>query len=255
MKLLFFEVSCLFFQMKFLLLLALLLNPLFVFSQDRVGYIGGVKSVGIGVNYFNGIRIDVFGVKGFDAVCVNQFGSGYKAFIGDESGCRNGTAAVPCRRATINPDAGDGQIDWPLTPNTWYSSVQSSNNLFNKLDGMYLTGAMTNSRGLFERAKMPYLYSLSFPPNSVRYTWSGFDRYYRSYSGCGSNFGSFLATSNGGPFFSAGDLYYGNLLNGGNSYCDGKFVLLCFSPSLCVPGKYSASSTSTCLDCPTGLIG
>ena len=75
------------------------------------------------------------GIAGADAICTTEAG-GYsaKALLVDETGC-NGQ---PCRRATITPYIGDGQIDWPLIPNTAYYNANLS-----------LVVATTRPNGLF----------------------------------------------------------------------------------------------------------
>jgi hypothetical protein len=58
------------------------------------------------------------GVAGADAACTKaNGGQAAKAIIADESGCSGG---APCRRATVPPLEGDGQVDWPLRPNAVY---------------------------------------------------------------------------------------------------------------------------------------
>ena len=42
----------------------------------------------------------------------------FAALLVDEAGCAGGSK--PCRRASITPGAGDGQIDWVLAPNSAY---------------------------------------------------------------------------------------------------------------------------------------
>ena len=57
------------------------------------------------------------GVAGADAVCTaDNAGIPAKAMIVDKTGC----SGAPCRRATVTPYAGDGQIDWVLLPNRSY---------------------------------------------------------------------------------------------------------------------------------------
>ena len=43
----------------------------------------------------------------------------YKYYIICNTGC-NGS---PCRRASVTSSTGDGQIDWPLQPNSYYYSL------------------------------------------------------------------------------------------------------------------------------------
>jgi hypothetical protein len=58
------------------------------------------------------------GVAGADAACTEaNGGQAAKAIIADESGCSGG---APCRRATVTPLQGDGQVEWPLRPNAVY---------------------------------------------------------------------------------------------------------------------------------------
>lgn len=69
---------------------------------------------------FNGAHISLLpgapnGIVAADSECTNNappsiFGSSFKAMISDGAN----------RIASINPNAGDGQVDWPLSPNTRY---------------------------------------------------------------------------------------------------------------------------------------
>jgi len=64
------------------------------------------------------------GVKGADATCTAENGgSPAKAMIVDSAGCGGG---APCRRATVTPYTGDGQIDWVLLPNRTYRTQDNS---------------------------------------------------------------------------------------------------------------------------------
>lgn len=58
------------------------------------------------------------GIAGADAVCTREAGVPARALLVDEAGCAGGSA--PCRRATLTPFRGDGQIDWPLCPHCAY---------------------------------------------------------------------------------------------------------------------------------------
>ena len=51
-----------------------------------------------------------------DAAFPIQASSRYKALLSDEGGC-NGQ---PCRRASVTPGVGDGQVDWVIAPNAAY---------------------------------------------------------------------------------------------------------------------------------------
>ena len=62
------------------------------------------------------------GIVGADAICTREAGGPAKALLVDETGC----SGQPCRRATISPNVGDGQIDWPLIPNTAYYNDEFS---------------------------------------------------------------------------------------------------------------------------------
>ncbi|MCZ8155854.1 MAG: DUF1554 domain-containing protein, partial [Leptospira sp.] len=60
-------------------------------------------------------------IAGADTVCMNDSAKPtqstvFKALLVDETGC----SGSPCRRASITPNAGDGQIDWVFKPNTSY---------------------------------------------------------------------------------------------------------------------------------------
>ena len=63
------------------------------------------------------------GIAGADTICTKEAGGPpAKALLVDESGC----SGQPCRRATVSPNIGDGQIDWPLMPNTTYYNADFS---------------------------------------------------------------------------------------------------------------------------------
>ena len=63
--------------------------------------------------------LNLKGIQGADAICTQEAGGlPAKALIVDENGCQGGTQ--PCRRATITPFKGDGQINWALLPNAVY---------------------------------------------------------------------------------------------------------------------------------------
>eukprot|EP00299_Pterocystis_sp_00344_P016398 c8229_g1_i1.p1 GENE.c8229_g1_i1~~c8229_g1_i1.p1 ORF type:complete len:858 (+),score=201.21 c8229_g1_i1:35-2608(+) len=78
---------------------------------------------------------DTNGIAGADAVCRMFAGHRFKAMLTDEDGC-NG---APCRRATVTPNTGDGQIDWVLKPKAAYFH----------LDNTTLVGT-TGANSLFE---------------------------------------------------------------------------------------------------------
>jgi hypothetical protein len=69
------------------------------------------------------------GIAGADAICTAASPGGQlsplasKAILVDEAGGCEGPG-TPCRRATISPYRGDGQVDWPLRPNAVYFQVQ-----------------------------------------------------------------------------------------------------------------------------------
>lgn len=56
------------------------------------------------------------GIAGADAACTAEAGAPAKALLVDESGC----GGAPCRRASVTPFAGDGQLDWPLPPSRMF---------------------------------------------------------------------------------------------------------------------------------------
>lgn len=60
--------------------------------------------------------LNLGGIAGADAICTREAGVPAKALLVDEHGC----GGLPCRRATISPDAGDGQVDWVLQPDRMY---------------------------------------------------------------------------------------------------------------------------------------
>ena len=64
---------------------------------------------------------DFGGIAGADALCTAAAGEPAKALLVDEAGC----GGAPCRRATVTPWAGDGQLDWPLKPHAMYYSLDN----------------------------------------------------------------------------------------------------------------------------------
>ena len=62
------------------------------------------------------------GIAGADALCTREAGAPAKALLVDEAGC----AGAPCRRASLSPWAGDGQVDWPLRPGALYYTLDNS---------------------------------------------------------------------------------------------------------------------------------
>jgi len=75
------------------------------------------------------------GVAGADAACAaDNGGAPAKAMIVDNSGC----GGAPCRRASVSPYAGDGQIDWVLAPaRTYYTRDNSSAVGFTDAGGLF----------------------------------------------------------------------------------------------------------------------
>eukprot|EP00039_Didymoeca_costata_P003595 m.68609 g.68609 ORF g.68609 m.68609 type:complete len:511 (+) comp11983_c0_seq1:112-1644(+) len=66
--------------------------------------------------------LNMGGIKGSDAICTAEAGVPSKSLLVDETGCEGN----PCRRATITPNRGDGQIDWPLLANRVYRRFDNS---------------------------------------------------------------------------------------------------------------------------------
>jgi lysophospholipase L1-like esterase len=57
------------------------------------------------------------GVAAADAACTREAGGApARALIADAAGC----GGQPCRRGSVTPFRGDGQVDWPLKPNRLY---------------------------------------------------------------------------------------------------------------------------------------
>jgi lysophospholipase L1-like esterase len=67
------------------------------------------------------VSTDFGGIAGADALCSAAAGEPAKALLVDETGC----GGAPCRRATVTPWAGDGQLDWPLKPHAMYYSLDN----------------------------------------------------------------------------------------------------------------------------------
>ena len=63
------------------------------------------------------------GISGADALCSAAAGAPAKALLVDEAGC---SGSAPCRRASVTPWAGDGQLDWPLRPDALYFSLDNT---------------------------------------------------------------------------------------------------------------------------------
>ena len=72
---------------------------------------------------------DLGGIAGADAICTAAAPGGAplasKAVLVDEDGGCNGPG-TPCRRASISPYRGDGQIDWALAPHAVYYQPDNS---------------------------------------------------------------------------------------------------------------------------------
>jgi hypothetical protein len=65
--------------------------------------------------------LNLGGISGADKICTQEAGGkAAKALLVDEPGFGSCGASSPCRRATVTPFAGDGQVDWPLAPNATY---------------------------------------------------------------------------------------------------------------------------------------
>ncbi|TGK87680.1 DUF1554 domain-containing protein [Leptospira noumeaensis] len=86
-------------------------------------------------------------VAGADSICNSDGGkpsggSTYKALLVDESGC----SSLPCRRASITANVGDGQIDWVLKPNTNYVRADGVTPIMTtNANGLFIFGTLTNS--------------------------------------------------------------------------------------------------------------
>lgn len=61
--------------------------------------------------------LDLGGIAGADRLCSAEAGEPAKALLADEAGC----AGAPCRRASLSPFRGDGQVDWPLRAGRSYT--------------------------------------------------------------------------------------------------------------------------------------
>ncbi|MBM9590961.1 DUF1554 domain-containing protein [Leptospira sp. 201903075] len=85
-------------------------------------------------------------IAGADTICNNDTGkpiggSTYKALLVDETGC----AGIPCRRASITANIGDGQIDWVLKPNTNYVRSDGVTPIMTtNVNGLFIFGTLTN---------------------------------------------------------------------------------------------------------------
>lgn len=83
-------------------------------------------------------------VSGADAICMSDSlrpsgPSTYKALLVDETGC----AGLPCRRASVTADIGDGQIDWVLKPNTIYYRADGSGDIMaTNANGLFIFGTL-----------------------------------------------------------------------------------------------------------------
>ena len=64
------------------------------------------------------VSTNMGGIAGADALCSAAAGAPAKALLVDEAGC----GGAPCRRASVTPWTGDGQVDWPLRPDGMYYS-------------------------------------------------------------------------------------------------------------------------------------
>ncbi|MEP6654806.1 MAG: DUF1554 domain-containing protein [Myxococcales bacterium] len=96
-------------------------------------------------------KTNLGGIAGADAICVTEFGSGWKALLVGGS-----------RRATVTPFAADGQQDWVIKKYTHY--YNASDQLLWRTDTIPLLGVRDGMR--------MNLYALAY--QSTTYPWSGF---------------------------------------------------------------------------------
>jgi hypothetical protein len=93
------------------------------------------------------------GPSGADAICVEEFGDGWKALLS------GGT-----RRATVTPNEGDATTDWVVQPYTHYYNWDEA--LIWRTDDVPLLGVRDGER--------QNLYAPLFDESSGYYAWSGF---------------------------------------------------------------------------------
>lgn len=96
----------------------------------------------------NSYTILSFGsVTGADTLCMSDPGkpadsSNYKALLVDESGC----SSIPCRRASLTANLGDGQIDWVFKPNRNYVRADGVTPIMTTNENaIFIFGTLTNS--------------------------------------------------------------------------------------------------------------
>jgi hypothetical protein len=101
---------------------------------------------------------DLGGIAGADAICVGDFGPGWKALL-----------AAASRRATVTPFVGDGQLDWVIKPYTYYFNEEGL--LVWRTDAVALLGAS----GARQQEVLAPLFDTAPVDGGGNYPWSGFD--------------------------------------------------------------------------------
>lgn len=115
--------------------------------SDEVFFIPALVTLKTFVTSITYFITSIGSVAGADSICNNDSGkplgsSIYKALLVDESGC----SSIPCRRASVTANVGDGQIDWVLKPNTNYVRADGVTPIMTtNANGLFIFGTLTNS--------------------------------------------------------------------------------------------------------------
>ena len=150
------------------------------------------------------------GISGADVICTTEAGgSPSKALLVDESGC----SGQPCRRASVTPNVGDGQVDWPLMPSTTYYNIDFSAII-----------AKTSSNSLLPSSlnSVPLSSSCVNQATGIDKDWTT-----RSALTCGNWRVSGGSGRQGVGWICRNNLSTGEMLNGGSMACSMAIQIMC----------------------------
>ena len=149
-------------------------------------------------------------VAGADTICMNDSAKPtqstvYKALLGDLTGC----SGIPCRRASITANAGDGQIDWVFKPNTsYYRSDGTTLIMTTNSNAIFVFGNFTNS----------ITAATFFPITGMVGNWT---------TPSNSNCVNYSFTASGSVLTSTSNLTTTGAISGASMGCGGSFTLYC----------------------------
>lgn len=160
------------------------------------------------------------GISGADVICTTEAGgSPSKALLVDESGC----SGQPCRRASVTPNVGDGQVDWPLMPSTSYCNMDSS-----------AVVSVTGINRLFSKA----FNTSAISPSSCLNQASGMDKDWTTRAGMSC--GNWIVSAGesmrlGVGWICSNDPYSNDMLNGGSITCSSSVRIICVETPASAP--------------------